>query len=244
MDLSLIERVEETLLKHKKEMHVNEIAEELLKLFPSSQENPNDIANKISSVLSKDVKRKESKFSKPKNKQGGFRKGIYRLKRRKATSKLAPIQTQPKVTSQYTGKVGEHAVLSELLFRGFDSSMMAVDDGIDVVASKANQYFHIQVKTSNGSNGTFGFKVTKDRFVAKHSAHTFYVCVLRRITFNRYTNDFVIFTSSEIKRLIDSNFLNQDKDISLQVKINESGNYILNNKKDITWCINNWEQIT
>lgn len=70
-------------MKHKKEMHVNDIAEGLLKLFPSSQEKPDDIANKISSVLSKDVKRKESKFSKPKNRQGGFRKGIYRLKRKK-----------------------------------------------------------------------------------------------------------------------------------------------------------------
>lgn len=135
-------------------------------------------------------------------------------------------------------------MFSELLFRGFNSSIMAVDDGIDIVASKGNQYFHIQVKTSNGSNDVFGFKVIKERFIAKHSAHTFYVCVLRRIMDNRYTNDFVIFTSSEIKRLIDSKFLNHTKDISLQVKINESGSYILNNKKDITWCINNWEQIT
>lgn len=244
MELSLIERVEKTLLKHKKEMHVNDIADELLKLFPNSLEKPEDMANRVSSVLSKDIKRKDSKFSKPKNKQGGFRKGVYRLKKRKATSKLAPIQTQPKVTSQYTGKAGEHVVLSELLFRGFNSSIMAVDDGIDVVASKDNQYFHIQVKTSNGSNGVFSFKVTKDRFIAKHSAHTFYVCVLRRIINNRYTNDFVIFTSSEIKRLIDSSFLSRSKDISLQVKIDDSGNYILNNRKDITWCINNWEQIT
>lgn len=244
MDLSLIERVEETLLKHKKEMHINQIAEELLKLFPSSQENPNNIVNKISSVLSKDVKRKESKFSKPKNKQGAPRKGVYRLKRRKTSSKLAPIQEQPKVTSQFTGCAGEHAVLSELLFRGYNSSIMAVDDGIDVVASKDNQYFHIQVKTSNGANGTYGFKVTRDRFNAKHSAHTFYVCVLRRITSNRYTNDFAIFTSSEIKRLIDSGFLNNSKDISLQIKINEVGVYMLNNKKDVTWCINNWFQIT
>jgi len=121
--------------------------------------------------------------------------------------------------------------------------MMAVDDGIDIVASKDNQYFHIQVKTSNGSNGAFTYKIAKERFLAKHSTKTFYICVIRHRVKSRYINDFAIFTSSELKRLIDSGFLNSTKDLSLQVKLNEQGEYILNNKKDITWSINNWSQI-
>ncbi len=243
MEKSFLDKVEDTLASEKKEMHLDDIALKLVELFPNTPEDLNFLPAKISSALSKDVKKKESRFSKLKNGKGGFKKGIYRLKRRSTKKKLPTLKVQPKVTTQFTGCAGEHAVLSELLFWGFNSSIMAVDDGIDVVASKDNQYFHIQVKTSNCSNGSYAYKISKDRFSVKHSTKTLYICVLRRLDNNRYVNDFAIFTSSELKRLIDSGFLNQKNDLSLQIKLSDKGEYLLNNKEEITWCINNWAQI-
>src|SRR3989344_6797421 len=43
----------------------------------------------------------------------------------------------------FTGKGGEHLVCSELLFRGFNASIMSVDVGIYIVAVKENQLFGI-----------------------------------------------------------------------------------------------------
>ncbi len=38
---------------------------------------------------------------------------------------------------------------SEMLFRGFNASIMSVDTGLDIIATKDNKLFGVQVKTSN-----------------------------------------------------------------------------------------------
>lgn len=48
----------------------------------------------------------------------------------------------------FYGKGGEFSVVSELLFRGYNASIMSVDEGIDITASKGDKFFFIQVKTS------------------------------------------------------------------------------------------------
>src|SRR3989339_1094309 len=53
------------------------------------------------------------------------------------------------VESGFTGKGGEHLVCSELLFLGFNASIMSVDVGVDISAIKDDKFFGIQVKTSN-----------------------------------------------------------------------------------------------
>jgi hypothetical protein len=53
------------------------------------------------------------------------------------------------ISSSFIGKAGEHAVCSELLFRGYNASIMSVDVGMDLVATKENRLFNIQVKTAN-----------------------------------------------------------------------------------------------
>jgi len=243
MNKTFLDMIEEVLFVAKEPLHVDVIALQLVEAFPNIQDDLDVLPNKISTALSKDVRKKESRFSKPKNKSGGFKKGIYQLKRNRRLKKVIEFSEQPSVSTQFTGRAGEHAVLSELLFWGFNSSIMAVDDGIDVVASKENTYFHIQVKTSNVSNGAYSFKISKDRFDAKHSSQTFYICVLRRRDSGRYINDFAIFPSSELRRLVDSKFFKSTKDISMQIKISDKGEYILNNERDITLCVNKWDAI-
>ena len=57
----------------------------------------------------------------------------------------------------YTGSRNSVPIIIEglkrLEYRGYDSSGIACqgDDGIDVIASKQNQFFHIQVKTANST---------------------------------------------------------------------------------------------
>ena len=58
----------------------------------------------------------------------------------------------PQINTQYVGKAGEMAVFSELLFYGYNASIMSVDDGIDLVATKDGRFFFIQVKTAISNN--------------------------------------------------------------------------------------------
>ncbi|MBS1666465.1 MAG: winged helix-turn-helix domain-containing protein [Bacteroidetes bacterium] len=60
-----------------------------------------------------------------------------------------------KIESSFVGKAGEHLVCSELLFRGYNASIMSVDVGMDITATKDNKLFSIQVKTANVNQYNF-----------------------------------------------------------------------------------------
>jgi hypothetical protein len=134
--------------------------------------------------------------------------------------------------------------MSELLFYGFNASAMAVDDGIDIIASKNNKYFHIQVKTSTPSdNWIFGFSIKKGSFVAKDSFQTFYVFLLRGCDNSRYYNDYLILPSSEVRKLIGVGIIKDGQALSLRIQRDTRGRYILNAKQDVTISVNTFSQI-
>ena len=94
---------------------------------------------------------------------------------------IEPVEdAEEKIEGGYTGKGGEHFICSELLFRGFNASIMSVDVGMDIVATKDNDLFSIQVKTANISDyGVYNFDVRKTSFERKSGGKTFYIFVLR-----------------------------------------------------------------
>ncbi len=84
--------------------------------------------------------------------------GYYRLRRVERVRRVpipVPVDEEMEVVSEekqkkdtnYFGKAGEYAVMSELLFMNFNANNMSVDDGIDIIASKDNNFYFIQVKT-------------------------------------------------------------------------------------------------
>lgn len=223
----------------RKTYHVDELSDIGIELgIVPLGEDRESFSKKLNGFLARNVKSKTAQFSKVKNKSGGYRRGIYRIKPQK-TINFTPVA--PKVTTGFTGAAGEYAVLSELLFRGFNASKMTVDDGIDVVASKDERYFHVQVKTANpSSSNTYQASIRAKAF--QHSSNVFYVIVLRTYSTVRYINDFAIFPSSEIRRLKTQGILKDSDTISLRISI-ENGRYLLNRKYDVTHHINDWECI-
>ena len=243
--MSLIEQIKEVMSEHTGTAHVNDIAQMVVDRFPNIQIKSDKLPVKISSVFSSDARKKgtKSSFSKVKNKSGGFRRGVYRLKRKPVVKPTPTLP--PNITSQYTGKAGETAVISELLFYGFNASAMAVDDGIDIIAGKNNKYFHIQVKTSNSSDsGVFGFSIKKSSFVAKDSFQTFYIFVLREHDVYRYYNDYLILPSSQIRQLLEVGIIKDGPNFSVRIQKDKKGRYILNAKQDVTISVNTFSQIT
>ena len=238
---ALLNCVEQLLIEKGRAHHVDDLAVMLADAHPTLNKQVDELPVRLSQCLSNDIKKSDSRFSKPKNNQGGFRRGIYQIKRRRAKKTVLPVSVAPTVTTQYTGRAGEHAVLSELLFWGFNASLMAVDDGIDIVASKDNMYFHIQVKTANksGSNGNtqFNFQVKRSKFDEKHASTTFYILVVRRMRKSGYRSDFLIFPSNEIARLRDIEVINDKETLSLRVSDTNEGLF-LNGKENVTRCAN------
>ncbi len=237
---TLLEWAAAVLEKKNAPMHVNDISTAIIRLHRGVTVSDEDLTARLSSVLLSESKKKGSKIRKPLNKQKKPRKGMYRLART-ATPKLTPTTPDHPITAQSVGAAGEHAVVSELLYRGFNASQMAVDDGIDIVASKDSSFFHIQVKTSNqNKNGSFGFSVRRDRFIAKDWQSTYYVFVLRRLLSNRYINDFIVLPNSILKHF-DSNGVFGGKDsISLTVTCEGSDQFKVNKTEDVTKYVNDW----
>ena len=241
--MRLIEQVVNLLAEKRATMHVNEIANELVKKYPHIQIPAEDLPDKIGRLLASDLKRNKGKsiFSKPKNKTGGKRRGFYRLKvQNKSVPAVTILPDPPIVSTPYTGKAGEFAVLSELLFSGFNASLMAVDHGIDIVASKDNKYFHIQVKTANlSANGKYAFTLQQSSFESADASSTFYILVMR----SRFSNDFLILPNSEIRRLIESGILTRAERMSIRVEKDKNGYFILNGKERLSWALNRFDII-
>jgi hypothetical protein len=245
--MKLKDLVVEVLSESSRSMHVNDIAAALVAKYPNLPDLPEQLAAKISAMLAAEVKKPKSQslFSKPKNKSGSFKKGMYRLRiGRKSVPKKFKVPEQPKVSSQFTGKAGEYAVMSELLFFGFNVSAMTVDDGIDIVASKSDSYFHIQVKTSNVSaSSKFQFKITKRAFGSKDAAATFYVLVLRISENSRNACEYLVLPSSEIRRLVDKGVVKDGDAMTLSVDRERGNRFLLNSVEDVTWSLNRFDNV-
>lgn len=245
--MRLIDQVVEVFQQQPGSLHVDDIAKAILQKYPDSAASVDALSQKVSGVLAADVKKRktDSLFTKPKNSSGGFRRGIYKLKvARQSVSRTIKVPEQPKVSSQFTGKAGEFAVMSELLFYGFNASAMTVDDGIDLVASKSDSYFHIQVKTANVSAATkYQFRVTKKAFGAKDASATFYVLVMRVNEPTRNTCEYIVLPSSELRRLVEKSVVRDGESLSISIERERGNRFLLNGVEDVSWALNRFDTI-
>ncbi len=242
--MNILELSKKVLELTRKEMHVNELAEQILKIDPTIGFEKSILVQKLSSALSANIKTKNPLFSKVKNKQGGERRGIYRLKRiRQIDSTLLPF-SEPNQSSDtgFIGKAGEYAVMSELLCKGFNVSLMTVDKGVDVIAAnEEGKYFHIQVKTSTkNSEGVYTFSIKRKSFEANSSSQTFYIFAMRKD--DKW--DFIIMPNSQIASFIALDVIRGVDTLSIRVIYeSKTRKYNLNGKQDITIFANRFGQI-
>jgi len=142
-------------------------------------------------------------------------------------------------STQYVGSVGEHRVLSELLFRGYNASIMSVDEGLDIVSTKDNKLFNIQVKTSNENKfNKYVYDIRKMSFERFDTGNTFYIFVLLAEKTN-----FLILPSSEIEKNVQQkNILIVDHGNRYRVNlaIRENKVYLGKLTNDATFFLNNW----
>lgn len=221
-----------------KPMHVNDIAEAAVRSARNQQMPADEFAARLSGALAAHLKLKTSTpiFTKPLNKNGRPQKGIYRLKQQKIPA-ISSIVSAPEINTDFMGKAGEHSVMGELLFWGYNASLMTVDDGIDIVASKNSKYFHIQVKTSTErSQGSFSFLIKKKSFELHHAAQTYYVFSMRK----NLSCQYAVLPSSHIENLRMTNVIGGQNDLSITISSEANGKRFALNGSDITGWINNF----
>jgi len=143
----------------------------------------------------------------------------------------------------FIGKGGEHIVCSELLFRGFNASIMSVDVGVDISAIKDNKFFGIQVKTSRkNSSEIYNFHIRHKSFERFNHGNIFYILVLR----DGINNSFLILPASEIEKRIKEGSIftvNNKTGYALSIKFRNGKFYLGNKEHEMGYFLNNWDLI-
>lgn len=152
-------------------------------------------------------------------------------------------QEDIRIESGFVGKGGEHLVCSELLFRGFNASIMSVDVGVDIVATKENSLYGVQVKTSNlNKYNTYVFDVRKVSFERHNFGNIFYIFVLKE---SKNTN-FLILPYSEMEKKVYEKAIKEvghGKRYRVNIKIRDENVYLGTLDHEMNYYLNNWEVI-
>ena len=235
-----------------KEMSLDDIALEIQDKDSDFKDcDLDELRKKVSSYMSnattKIVKgvRKENKaslYERVKNGKGGYKKGVYKLRKpKKATIKpklkIEPIQESQNIQSLYVGSAGEMAVCSELLFREYNVSRMSVDDGVDIIALKNNKTYYIQVKTVQVKSEGFSVKIGIKSYERYNSNDCYYIIVARAST-----TQFIVATADDIRRLVDNGDASKTKDyISISFSQNMGKLFVKSNSVD--YMLNSFDRI-
>ena len=143
----------------------------------------------------------------------------------------------------FTGKGGEHLVCSELLFRGFNASIMSVDVGMDIVAVKDNQLFGIQVKTSNlNLFDTYVFDIRKVSFERHSNGNVYYIFVLH----GEKQNHYLILPFHEMEKKMHEGAIlevGHGKRYRVNIKFRDEKVYLGNMDHEMGYFLDNWNLI-
>jgi hypothetical protein len=226
-----------------KGLHVGDIAQKALQSKLVEEAEFEVFSRKLQSALAANVKTKEPLFKKVR--VGGRKKGCYGLFSKVTKPQRVRIEPDPIDSSgnNFFGKAGEYAIFSEMLFRGYNASIMTVDEGIDIIASKQNRFFYIQVKTSKDTNGTFMFTIKKTSFAANLNGGTFYILAARRLLRDRHLCDYVILPSTNLQQMITKGVLTGLNSYTLKLTITDNGQFLLNKGEDVTHFVNRFSLI-
>lgn len=248
-DLSPVLQVAANILSEMsgRQAHVDDIAQEACRRNVNMAMDAETLAGKLAQALAANVKRKDAVFARVAAKKDAngkvtsHRRGMYRLKQARHPKPPAEINAPPSVDTAYLGKAGELGVMSELLFWGFNASLMLVDQGVDIVASKEGRYYHLQVKTSTQrADGRFAFSVKASAFTNNNNGSTFYVFVMRRNSGAIYA----IMPSTYIDTMCKVGVVKGDAQLSISIAADEKWRiFTMNGKESITHFINNFGSI-
>ena len=144
--------------------------------------------------------------------------------------------------SGFVGKWWEFAVCTELLFRQFNATIMPVDSWADILATKNNELFNIQVKTSHlWQDSVYRFFIKNSSFQRYNTTNMYYVFVIIGADKNR---DYVIIPSFNIHWMIWANQITKWQQwYAVWIRYQNNNKISLTNGVDLTHYLNKWSWI-
>ncbi|MBR1631824.1 MAG: hypothetical protein IJ680_08200 [Paludibacteraceae bacterium] len=237
METITIETVVSLFKNANEKKRMRDIKKEIIAaLYPDSllidPELQEEVEHNVERIIREDLKSGSDSFL---TRDSG---GKYRKRRNRRTP-----NGDSDVDSIYIGKAGECAVISELMFRGYNANTMLLDEGIDVVAVKNNIYYYIQVKTTHIRDGRIYARIKKDRFEKYIESQIRYIIVGRYEKGGDNVNIFFVFSPGDIELLKYHQCINESEDF-LNIKIEfeaRTGKYYMydgNKRFDVSFYIN------
>lgn len=154
-----------------------------------------------------------------------------------------PEEPSDAISTGFIGKAGEHAVCSELLFRGYNASIMSVDTGMDLVATKENRLFNIQVKTANRNQfNMYVFDLRVSSFERNNSSRCFYVYILK----DKNQRDYLILPFLELEKCIKQSTIKtvaKGTRYRINIRLRDGKAFVGNLDNDMSYYLNNWDVV-
>ena len=195
-----------------------------------------------------------SKVINPKTKKE--KRGWYKIyvKKQQISISPKPIEIQQdgvvssgnKNANMFFGKAGEFAVISELLYNGYNVNTMIVDEGVDVIASKNNMFYLLQIKTTMmKEKGIIHAFIKKNNFAKNSAFNVRYYIVARCKIANNNTNICFLFTDKDIENYAFQGALNiTENGVNIKIRYDaETRTPMLYDKKEINigFFMNNFD---
>lgn len=206
-------------------------------------------ASTMNAVLLRDIKAKGALSNFKKSGKSTFaineqKSAIVEELKPDSVAEEIELEAEAEIEGGYIGKAGEHAVLSELLFLGYNAALMSVDVGVDILATKNNETYNIQVKTRNISerHNAFHFNLRIASFERHNAGRTFYIFVLRE----NGKLDYLILPLHEIEKSIEQEFIHivgKGKLYRITIKRRNSRVYLGRMENDVSYYVNRWDVI-
>jgi hypothetical protein len=170
-------------------------------------------------------------------------------------TKMQPVKEEKEIFLKdfpnkplFWGRAGETYIVAELMYRGYNASLLPVDLGVDVIAIKDSKTFYFQVKNiSFDKVSSRTIPITTSSFSKNQSSNMFYVFVLQR----GQRKDVLFLPYQKMHELISKKlilFVSESKDFSLCIAIN--GNIIniclptdRTKSEDVSNYLNDWDVI-
>lgn len=148
----------------------------------------------------------------------------------------------------FWGRAGETYVVAELMYRGFNASLLPVDLGVDVLGIKDTKTFYFQVKNiSFDKVSSRTIPITTSSFSKNQSSNMFYVFILQR----GQKKNLLFLPYQKMHELISKKLIvfdKENKDFSICISINENIVHVClptdrTKKEDVTNYLDDWDVI-
>ena len=147
------------------------------------------------------------------------------------------------VDTGFTGKAGEFYVTSELLLRGFNANLLPVDTGMDILATKNNKLYSLQVKTANRQRRQeeYLFSLSQASLERDYAGAAYYILVMLHPDTSKSV---AVFSHGDVKRLIHEGAIRErGSQYSLLLMPREEILFLGNQQHPVTYHWNHWELI-